>query len=89
VLQVNYKIVYSIATISPHKVALAWKSQYKITQLIVTLDIEGNIILLYQEKESIVKALPINQPNLSYHNGKGFSSNSQLMLQVLCEPSPW
>jgi hypothetical protein len=88
VLQVNYKIVYIIAMISLHKVALAWKSQYKITQLIVTLDIEA-YYLLYQEKKSIVKALPINQLNLNSHNGKGFSSNSQLMPQVLCEPSPW
>lgn len=87
-LQVNYKIVYSIALISLHKVALAWKSQYEITQLIVTLDIEGILSTLSREKR-IVKALPINQLNLNSHNGKGFSSNSQLMPQVLCEPSPW
>ena len=74
--------------ISLHKVALAWKSQYKITQMIVTLDIEGILSTISREK-SIVKALPINQLNLNSHNGKGFSSNSQLMPQVLCEPSLW
>ena len=69
--------------ISLHKVALAWKSQ-----LIVTLDIEGILSTLSREKR-IVKALPINELNLNSHNGKGFSSNLQLMPQVLCEPSPW
>jgi hypothetical protein len=42
----NYKIVYSIAKISLHKVALAWESQ-----LIVTLDIEGNIIYYIKRKK--------------------------------------
>ena len=74
--------------ISLHKVALAGKSQYKITQLIVTLDIEGILSTISREKK-YSKALPINQLNLNSHNGKGFSSNSQLMPQVLCEPSPW
>jgi hypothetical protein len=37
--------------ISLHKVALAWKSQYKITQLIVTLDIEGILSTISREKK--------------------------------------